>query len=361
MGLGGATLASGGSVAPASGGRGGNPTSGGVTEPGQGGSATGGSAQPNGGGGSGAAPSAQTGGASSGGAGEAGGGKSNTDAGGTAGSGGQAGGKGGAGNAAGVGGGGGAGGAVKSSGCGAPDPLKSGTATLDVSGTSREYILKVPDDYDAQHAYKLIFGFHARGGNATQVAGSGNDNYYGLASRAEGSAIFVSPEGIDAGWRNEDGRDIAFVKAMLTLFNSKLCIDQQRIFATGFSFGGMMSDAIGCAMADVFRAIAPMAGAIPNPDHPYSGCDQPNMHPIAVWMAHGDNDTVVPLADGKDALEIFLERSQCQAQTMAVTPSPCVAYQGCLPDYPIVFCQFSGGHMVPSFAAEGVWNFFNQF
>jgi hypothetical protein len=32
-----------------------------------------------------------------------------------------------------------------------------------------------------------------------------------------------------------------------------------------------------------------------------------------------------------------------------------------LPDYPIVFCQFSGGHMVPSFAAEGVWNFFNQF
>jgi hypothetical protein len=26
-----------------------------------------------------------------------------------------------------------------------------------------------------------------------------------------------------------------------------------------------------------------------------------------------------------------------------------------------VFCQFSGGHMVPSFAAEGVWNFFNQF
>jgi predicted esterase len=359
MGLGGATLASGGSVAPASGG---NPASGGVADPGRGGGATGGSAQPSGGSGTGAAPSAETGGVSGGGgAGEARGGKSNAGAGGTAGSEGQSGGKGGAGNAAGVGGGGGAGGAAKSSGCGAPDPLKSGTATLDVSGTSREYILKVPDDYDAQHPYKLIFGFHARGGNATQVAGSSNNDYYGLASRADGSAIFVSPEGIDAGWRNEDGRDIAFVKAMLSFFNSKLCIDQQRIFATGFSFGGMMSDAIGCAMADVFRAIAPMAGAIPNPDHPYSGCDQPNMHPIAMWMAHGDNDTVVPLADGKDALNIFLERSQCQAQTMPVTPSPCAAYQGCLPDYPIVLCQFSGGHMVPNFAAEGIWNFFDQF
>jgi poly(3-hydroxybutyrate) depolymerase len=364
MGVGGATFASGGSAAPSSGGggvTGGNPASGGVVDPGRGGGATGGNAQPSGGNGSGAAPSGETGGVSSGGgAGEARGGKSNAGAGGTAGSGGQSDAKGGAGNPAGAGGGS-AGGAAKSSGCGAPDPLKSGTSTIDVSGTSREYILKVPDDYDAQRPYKLIFGFHARGGNATQVAGSGNDNYYGLVSRSGGGAIFVSPEGIDAGWRNEDGRDIAFVKAMLSLFNSKLCIDQQRIFATGFSFGGMMSDAIGCAMADVFRAIAPMAGAIPNPEHPYSGCDQPNMQPIAVWMAHGDNDTVVPLADGKDALDIFLKRSQCQAETMPVSPSPCVAYQGCLPDYPVVLCQFSGGHMVPSFAAEGIWDFFDQF
>ena len=122
-----------------------------------------------------------------------------------------------------------------------------------------------------------------------------------------------------------------------------------------------MSDAIGCAMADVFRAIAPMSGGIPNAEHPYSGCDQVNMHPIAVWMAHGDNDTTVPLADGKAALDIFVKRAQCQSQTMPVTPSPCVAYQGCMPDYPITFCQFSGGHMVPSFASQAIWAFFNQF
>jgi len=51
-----------------------------------------------------------------------------------------------------------------------------------------------------------------------------------------------------------------------------------------------MSDAIGCAMADVFRAIAPMAGGLPNAQHPYSGCMETNMHPIAVWMAHGTSD-----------------------------------------------------------------------
>jgi poly(3-hydroxybutyrate) depolymerase len=255
----------------------------------------------------------------------------------------------------------GSGGAAPVPGCGASTDLKSGRASLDVSGSQREYILKLPDNYDANRSYKLIFGFHARGGNATQVAGGSNNDYYGLASRAAGSAVFVAPEGLDAGWRNTDGRDIQFVEAMIAQFRSKLCIDEARIFSVGFSFGGMMSDAIGCAMANVFRAIAPMAGGIPNPDHPYSGCDERNMHPIAVWMAHGDNDTVVPLADGKDALEIFLRRNQCQEQTSPVTPSPCVAYQGCLADYPVHFCQFSGGHSVPSFASEAIWKFFDQF
>ena len=55
-----------------------------------------------------------------------------------------------------------------------------------------------------------------------------------------------------------------------------------------------MSDAIGCAMADVFRAIAPMSGGIPNAEHPYSGCDQVNTHPIAVWMSHGDSVVAAP-------------------------------------------------------------------
>lgn len=357
-GSGGMVLGSGGMVATAGGGRAtvgsGGATSGGVSEVGSGGSGESGNAASGAGNSNGGAGAP---GSSSGGAGAAGtsGGKSSAGEGNAGRSGG-----GGASGAAGSGSSG-SGGAAPSSGCGASDVLKSGRATIDVSGTSREFILKMPDAYDATHPYKLIFAFHARGGTAEQVAGSGNNDYYGLVSRAKGAAIFVSPEGIDMGWRNENGRDIAFVKAMLAHFSSKLCIDQQRIFSTGFSFGGMMSDAIGCAMADVFRAIAPMSGGIPNAEHPYSGCDQVNMHPIAVWMSHGDNDTVVPLADGKAALDIFVKRSGCQAQTSPVSPSPCVAYQGCMADYPITFCQFSGGHSPPSFAAEGIWNFFNQF
>jgi hypothetical protein len=85
------------------------------------------------------------------------------------------------------------------------------------------------------------------------------------------------------------------------------------------------------------------------------------MHPIAVWMSHGDSDTVVPLADGKAALDLFVKRAGCSAQTMPVTPSPCVAYQGCMADYPIHFCQWQGGHGVPSFGSQALWAFFSQF
>ena len=252
---------------------------------------------------------------------------------------------------------GGAAGVLKSAGCGMTDHPVSGTATIDVSGTQREYILELPDGYAADTAYKLVFGWHWRGGNASNVANGqlGGGPYYGLEKLAKGTTIFVAPNGLDSGWANTGGRDIAFLKAMLAFFNSKLCIDQARIFSTGFSYGGMMSDAIGCDMADVFRAIAPMSGAL------YSGCTRTNTQPVAVWMSHGNNDDVVPLADGKAALDVFLKKNGCGSQTSAVTPSPCVAYQGCSAGHPVHYCEFDGGHQPPSFAPAAIWDFFNQF
>ena len=252
---------------------------------------------------------------------------------------------------------GGAEGASKSAGCGVSDYPMSGTATIDVSGTSREYILKLPANYDPNTPYRLIFGWHWRGGTASNVASGaiGGGTYYGLEKQANGTAIFVAPNGIDNGWANTGGRDIAFLRAMLAFFNSKLCIEQKRIFSTGFSYGGMMSDAIGCDMADVFRAIAPMSGAL------YSGCTRSNTQPIAVWMSHGNNDDVVPLADGKAALDVFLKKNGCGTQTTAVTPSPCVSYEGCSAGHPVHYCEFDGGHQSPSFSSTAIWQFFSQF
>jgi len=243
-------------------------------------------------------------------------------------------------------------------GCGKTDYPKSGEYSINVEGQNREYILKIPNNYDPNKQYKLIFCIHPWGGDMKQIA---NQGYYGLEQRSQGSAIFVSPNGLEdngqpRGWFNPNGRDIKFIKALINHFNSNFCIDQKRIFSTGFSFGGMMSFAIGCNMANVFRAIAPMSGAF------YSGCDTTgNKDPIAVWMAHGTSDNVVPLKDGQSALKYFIAKNGCSNETVPVNPSPCVEYQGCKEGYPVIYCEFNGGHAPQNWAQQATWDFFSQF
>jgi poly(3-hydroxybutyrate) depolymerase len=251
---------------------------------------------------------------------------------------------------------GGSGGMRSSPGCGTQTSLSSGDATIDVDGTEREYILALPDAYDPSHPYKLIFGLHWRGGQASDVSQGtiGLGDYYGLTSLAQGSAIFVSPNGIDNGWANSGGRDIAFMHALLDLFESELCIDLDRIFSVGFSFGGMMSFAIACDLADRFRAIAPLSGAL------YSGCGA-GTNPIAMWGAHGLSDDVVPIDDGRAGLQEVLSRNNCGNMSTAVDPSPCVTYDGCDAGYPVTWCEFDGGHSPSSWQSQPIWDFFSQF
>ncbi|SOD62533.1 Ricin-type beta-trefoil lectin domain-like [Streptomyces zhaozhouensis] len=68
-------------------------------------------------------------------------------------------------------------------GCGSAPGLTNGTHTMQSSGTSRSFNLRVPDNYDDNHPYRLIFAFHWRGGTAQDVASGGTSgtawSYYG--------------------------------------------------------------------------------------------------------------------------------------------------------------------------------------
>jgi poly(3-hydroxybutyrate) depolymerase len=239
---------------------------------------------------------------------------------------------------------------VPSAGCGSTAAVASGRFTIDVAGTPREYILELPADYDASRPYRLIFAWHWRGGTAAQVA----DGFYGLQQRAEGSAIFVSAEGIDAGWANPNGRDIAFLDQMLGRFQGELCVDESRIFSTGWSYGGMMSLAIGCARGDVFRAIAPMSGAL------YSGCADGDA-PVAFLGFHGNVDDVVPFGNGVAARDVFVARNGCEPEAAAVDDNGCLRFQGCVAGSPVTWCEFDGGHMPAPGSEQAIWDFFSQF
>jgi poly(3-hydroxybutyrate) depolymerase len=261
---------------------------------------------------------------------------------------------------------GGSAGATPTTGCGVTDvpPGQKNSIMVDGTDVPREFIVGVPEGYDANHAYRLVFAFHGLTGTAEQIAGNGfSGGYYGLGSRIGDETILVAPQGLapddqpdQYGWPNTDGRDIAFIRAMVTWLGENYCIDQTRIFSAGFSYGGIISDTIGCEMSDVFRGIAPIAGAM----FGRAVCDGP---PLAVWMAHGTADDQVAFTDGEAARDKFIAKNHCDTSMdpVAVDPEGCVSYQGCDAGAPVVWCVHDGGHMVPSYAGQAISDFFSQF
>jgi poly(3-hydroxybutyrate) depolymerase len=249
-------------------------------------------------------------------------------------------------------GGGSSGSASRSAGCGQSGAPRSGTYAINAAGIDRTYILDVPADYDPDKPYKLVFAWHPLGGNARGIA-EGDGGYYGLKPLSNGEAIFVAGDGIDGGWPNYGDRDIAFTRAMVERLTSQLCIDRSRIFSMGWSFGGMFSFAIGCGMADVFRAIAPASGAL-------ISCAQ-DTRPIAMWGAHGIYDSFVTLDSGRAARDVILARNHCSTRTTAPDANRCVSYEGCDAGYPVVWCEWTGPHLYPDFARAETWKFFSQF
>ena len=256
---------------------------------------------------------------------------------------------------------GGAAGGSSSAGCGSTTTTspcsKSGTTcSLDVGGTTRVYYVQLPSNYSPTKPYPVVFQFHPLGGSAQQAL-----NEYRISTGLP-DAIYVTPQGLtdsngSAGWANANGADINFTKAMLSSVQSTYCVDNTRIFSVGFSYGGMMSFAVGCEMSDVFRAIAPMSGALYS-DFRCSG----TKHPIAMWGSHGLNDTTVPIADGRAARDKILQQNHCGTTTVPnATNASCVDYQGCDAGYPVTWCEFTGTHMPPSFGTSAITAFFKSF
>ena len=338
-------VGSGGGVGTGGGSDGGAGTGG---KPGTGGAGTGTGGKPGSGGviGAGGASGAGTGGGSGSGGKPGSGGVVGT--GGKAGSGGVVGTGGGSGSDGGSGAG-----AKPSAGCNSTTKPVGGRLTIDVSGTSREYILTLPASYDASHPYRLILAFHGRQYDAQSVADGGppgSGPYYGIQSEAKDTAIFVAAQATSSSWSSSD---VAYVKAMVTRFESELCVDQSRIFATGFSMGAVMTITLGCGSADVFRAIAPMSGQISG------SCT--GTQPIAYWASHGASDPTINISNGEAARNAFVTRNHCTTQTTAGSPSGCVNYQGCDAGYPVTWCPFDGVHEPPPFAGTAIWAFLSQF
>jgi polyhydroxybutyrate depolymerase len=166
--------------------------------------------------------------------------------------------------------------------------------TITVDGAQRQYLLYIPKSYDPTKPTPVVFSFHGFSSNKNQ-----HQQWSAFDAIAdENGFLVVYPQGLSfpARWNagnfgegEDNPTDVNFVKAMIKTLAETLCIDQSRIYATGFSNGGGMSNRLACQLSDQIAAIGTMAGAysaIPG------GC-QPS-RPVPVIAFHGKADSIVP-------------------------------------------------------------------
>lgn len=253
------------------------------------------------------------------------------------------------------------GGIEGSAGCGSLAFPEPGEQRVEIRGASREFVVKLPRGYDPHRPYRLVFVWHPLGGTAAATA----EHWYGLTQQAQDSAIFVAGQargrrsrrwGLASWVFAPDESDVEYTRAMLAWVQAAYCVDPSRVFAFGDGNGGTMSNIVGCELGETFRAIAVSAGAGPE-----TVATMPCRGRVAVWIVHGNRDTRVPFTYGQNSRNFWLRYNQCGETALTVEPSPCVEYQGCEEGYPVRFCAFEGGHVIPAFTAEAVWGFFLQF
>lgn len=224
--------------------------------------------------------------------------------------------------------------------------------SIEVAGVRRTFVLVLPSAAPAE-PLPVYFVFHGMGGSGAQYR-----SWMRFESQAKTPAIFVYPDGLkdgqgSTGWPNTNGRDVAFFDALLAHVKTTACVDANRVFATGFSYGGIMSNTVGCARPAAVRAIAPLSGGLPWTVR----CEKT---PVAAFIAHGTGDETVALSSGEAARDQWRAANACGSETRSVTPAPCQSYQGCAAGHPVVWCAFDGGHEVPSWIYAGVMGFFES-
>jgi polyhydroxybutyrate depolymerase len=260
----------------------------------------------------------------------------------------------------------------------AATPLTAGTHTLHLNfgGQSRKYVVHVPQRYDAATPAPLVLAFHGGGGYAEFMA---DDERYGLIGKAEREGFVVVfpngysrlPGGRFATWnaggccgeaRDRAVDDVGFVRALVAQLKTQLNVDSARVFATGMSNGGMMAHRLACEAADLFRAVASVAGTDAT-----QSC-QP-ARPISVLHIHARDDDHVLFNGGagpeafRDSSKVmdfvsvpqtmarWVQRDQCPAPARRTLERPgawCETYTGCAGGTQVQLCVTdTGGHSWP--------------
>lgn len=160
-------------------------------------------------------------------------------------------------------------------------------------GLDRRFIMHVPVGLVASKRAPLLLVFH---GSASD--GAWTQTYTGIDEPADQAGFIVAypnaaPVGsmtwaIDANTApDRDGiDDLGFVERVIELVVGEMNIDEDRIYAAGFSNGALFTHRVGCVLGKHFAGIASVAGTMLTKVSGY--CDPGG--PMKGMFFHGTND-----------------------------------------------------------------------
>ncbi len=181
--------------------------------------------------------------------------------------------------------------------CGSSDNAQ----TISHDGEDRAYELYVPDSYDGTSAVPMLFNFHGFGGNANEYM-----DYADMRTLAESETfILVYPQGTclngSSHWNpslpgddnKSEADDLGFIETLINELTSAYSIDTTRIYACGYSNGGMFAYGLANYKSEMIAAVASVSGTCLD-------FNSPTSHPMPVLHLHGTSDGVIPYDGSSD-------------------------------------------------------------
>ncbi|HLV98380.1 MAG TPA: PHB depolymerase family esterase [Ktedonobacterales bacterium] len=181
-----------------------------------------------------------------------------------------------------------------------PPPVQHDfSGSLSFGGLTRTYQGHLPTSYENAHLLPLVLALHGHGGD-----GQGMLNLTHLNTIAdEHGFIVVYPDGYQKSWA--DGRgvteadqahvdDVGFLSALIDTLASQYKVDRSRVYVTGISNGGFMSERLACDLSNKVAAVATVAA--PLPVGLAASCAP--KRPVPFLLMQGTADPLVPVQGG---------------------------------------------------------------
>jgi polyhydroxybutyrate depolymerase len=259
------------------------------------------------------------------------------------------------------------------------------TNHLNIMSEERSYNLHVPPGFT--QGMPLMINLHGYNSTAEE-----EEEYTSTSLLADKEGFIVTyPQALHdpASWDVEPGEgnvDIPFIRALIDSIEKHCGSDPRRVYVTGMSNGGGMTNRVGCDLSKQVAAIAPVAGA-----YGFFGvCDI--KRPLPVIAFHGTEDEMVPYegSGAPESLNVSMGvwppilywaatwalRDSCASRPTVISNKNGILHEtwgGCRDDVEVTLYTIDGGkHVWPGYASDPrdrsafhasriIWDFFKKY